>query len=138
MSDLFGFFDKVNREDFDCIDGMTDEEVKKLSPYVLLAWMHGAVDNTHIHVMLTDMYCNEMVFSLSKHPRLLLKLFIAANGGIDSTRYKFIKPNSNGSDRSVRAVAAYYQAGYTEAQDYCRILSEDEIERITSIQEERG
>lgn len=137
MSDLFGFFNHVNKEDYDYVDSLSDEEVKKLSPYVLLGWMHGAVDNNHIHVMLTDMYCNGVTFKLSKHPRLLLKLIVAANGGIDNTRYKFNKPSGASTDKAVRAIAKYYGVGYNDAKGYAAILSEEEIERIEYIQSNR-
>lgn len=137
MSVLFRFFDAVNREDFQFVDRMTDEEVKEISPYVLLGWMNGAVQNNGIHVMLTDIYCNQKVFSLQKHPRLLLKLFIEANGGIDSTRYKYKKPSISKSHSSeVKAIAAYYGVPLKDAKDYLLLLDADDMKQIMAVYED--
>lgn len=132
MSDLFRFFDKANRGDFSYVDEvMTDEDIKKISPYVLTMW--NAVDNPEIHTILTDRYLNGVVFSLSKHPKLLLKLFIEANGEIDSTKYKFRKSVSKNESKIIRLIAKHYSVGYDDAKDYYDILDEDSIKEIKEI-----
>lgn len=132
MSDLFRFFDKANRGDFQYVDEvMTDEDIKKISPYVLTMW--NAVDNPHIHTILTDRYLNEVVFSLSKHPKLLLKLFIEANGEIDNTKYQFKKSVSKNESSIIRLIAKHYSVGYDEAKDYHKILDEKSIKEIKEI-----
>lgn len=131
MSSLFRFFDKMNAGDFGYIDKMTDEEVKELSPYVLLMWMNGAQDNPEIHVMMTDMICNPYVFSLNNHPRLLLKLFVAANGEIDSSRYKFEKSEGMKASKQLKAIATYYQCTLKDAAGYVSLLGEEGIKEIT-------
>lgn len=134
---LFKLFDAINDEDFSFVDKMTDEEVKEIAPFVLLGWMHGAEENTAIHSIMTDLYCNQYVFSLAKHPRLLLKSFVYANGDIDNTRYKFKKPNqSKTQSKEVKYVASYYGCSLKDAEDYVSILSEQDIKEISSIMKE--
>lgn len=131
MSTLFKLFDAINKEDFSFVDEMTDEQVKEVSPFVLLGWMNGAQSNPEIHSIMTDLYCNPYVFSLSKHPRLLLKLFVYANGDIDNTRYKFRKPKQGGtSSNTVKSVAQYYECSDKDALDYMDLLTEKEIKEI--------
>ena len=131
MNPLFVFFDKMNAGDFSYIDRMTDEEVKDLSPYVLLMWINGATSNPAIHIMMTDMLCNPYVFSLSNHPRLLLKLFMAANSEIDSSRYKFEKSGGKKASKHLKAIASFYQCTLTDAEGYASVLSDAEIKEIT-------
>lgn len=130
MSDLFGFFQKANEGDFRYVDNMSDEEVKAISPFVLLMWANGAVENRPIHTIMTDTYMNDKVFSLSKHPRLLLKLFVAANSGIDKTRYSFLKYGASKSNKVVEGIADFYNCSLSEARDFARILTEDDKNRI--------
>lgn len=137
MSVLFKLFDAINEEDFSFVDKMTDEEVKEVAPFVLLGWMHGAQENVEIHSIMTDLYCNPYVFSLSKHPRLLLKAFVYANGDIDNTNYKFKKPSQSSSQtKEVTYIAGYYGCSLKDAASYAKILSEQDIKEITSIMKE--
>jgi hypothetical protein len=133
MDNLFAFFDAMNAENYDYVDSMTDEEVKALSPFVLLMWANGAVDNPHIHTILTDTYVNPYVFSLSKHPRLLLKLMVTANGGIDRTRYKFKKSVTKEQSNLIKIIAEHYQCGYNEAKEIKELLSKDDLKELESL-----
>lgn len=129
-ADIFTFFDKANKGEMKYVDQMTDKEVKEINPYVLLMWAQGASQNTAIHTIVTDMYMNDKVFTLKNHPRLLLKLFIAANGEIDDARYRFVKPKTKSTTMDVQSIAEYYQCSIREAEDYSRILSEDDMKEI--------
>lgn len=128
--DIFRFLEKMNEGDFRFIDNMSDEEVKSIAPFVLLMWANGAKSNKEYHVVLTDNLCNTKVFQLHNHPRLLLKLFFAANGGIDNTRYSFVKTVSKEESATIKIVAEYYKIGYDSAKDYMRLLTKEDIDRI--------
>lgn len=138
MSDLFTFFKKANAGDFGYVDSLTDDEVKAISPFVLLGWGNGASSNNEIHTVMTDSIMNAKVFPLSKHPRLLLKLFIAANSGIGNDRYKYVKSGSSKGSKEVNAVAEYYNCSLREAKDYTRILTSDDKKRILAIIESKN
>lgn len=133
MSDIFAYLNAMNRGDFGYVDRMSDEEVKGLSPFVLLMWCNGATKDRPIHTILTNVYCNDMVFPLSKHPRLLLKLFISANCEIGDCRYKFKKSISSEKSAEIKMIANHYQCSYTEARDYHDLLSSDDLKRIKEI-----
>lgn len=129
-TDLFKFFDKMNSGDYEYIDSLTDEEVKSISPFVLLMWVNGAQSNEEIHIILTNVVCNPFIFSLYRHPRLLLKLFIAANSDIGNTRYKFTKNVSKDESGALRDIARYYKIGLHEAEDMKRMLTTKELKEI--------
>jgi len=136
--DLFEFFNRMNAGDFDYVDEMSDDEVKKLSPYVLLMWVRGAKSaaTRHIHVILTTLYCADKVYALAKHPRLLLKLFIAANCGIDKTRYGFMKQNKV-NDKTLDKIMQFYDVTLNEAEQYRRLLSEEDLKELETFYEEK-
>lgn len=131
--DLFGFLKNVNKCDFSSVDKFSDEEIKSLSTFVLMMWAHGAQSNTMVHNILTDRLVNPFVFSLSKHPRLLLKLFIEANGGIGNTRYKFVKSVSSEKSSEIKMVANHYRVGYETAKQYHALLSKEDITELKEI-----
>lgn len=131
--DLFGFLNKMNQGDYDYVDQMSNEEIKALAPFVLLMWCNGAKTHTVEHTIMTDAICNDKVFSLSRHPRLLLKLFVAANEGFGGDRYAFKK--ATGADKSsvTKLICEHYQCTYQEAKDYQAILSEDDIKKLKEM-----
>lgn len=133
MSKLFQYFDAVDRGDFSFIDKMTDDEVKEISPYVLLGWFNGAKREKNVHTVLTDVYCNEMVFPLGKHPRLLLNLFMSANCDISRGGYKFVKSVSKKESKRLHSIARYYDCTVTEAKDYIQLLDDKEIKIIEQM-----
>lgn len=133
MSDLFDYFAAINKEDFDYVNQMTDDEVKKISPFVILMWMSGAKSNQIEHVILTDTYCNPFVFSLGKHPRLLLKLLIAANSGLGNDRYAFEKTTTKNDLGLLKQIAQHYQCGLHEAKQYKELLSKEDIKELKDI-----
>jgi hypothetical protein len=130
---LFALFDAINKGDYAFVDGLTDDQLKSLSPFVLLMWMNGAVDNNEIHVLLTDAVVNEFVFSFSAHPRLLLKMLITANAGIDRTRYQFVKSVGKNEDSIIRKLAKHYECGYDQAKDILPMMSEDDIKELKEL-----
>lgn len=133
MSDLFKFFDKMNAEQYDYVDHLPDDDVKKLNAYMLLQWINGAKSNSAAHVLLTDEFVNDRVFSLYGHPRLLLKLLIAANGGIGNTKYGFMKSVTKEKEKEIKQIAKYYKVGYSTAKQYAAILPEEDIEAIKEM-----
>lgn len=132
-ADLFAFLEHMCDGDYAYIDRMTDEDVKSLSPYVLTMWANGATKMTPERVVLTDLFCNSMVFRLADHPRLLLKLFVAANEGMGSSRFKFKKTTSISQSKLIRRVADYYKCGAIEAKDTLTTLTEDDIVELNEI-----
>lgn len=128
MSDLFGFFSKMNTGEYDAVDKLEEADVKALSPYVMLMWCHGAQSNTAEHVILTDMHCNDYVFSLQKHPKLLLKCFVYANSGMGAnTRYKFVKSVSKEESVALRLIARHYQCSLSQSKEIRGMLSDEDV-----------
>jgi malate/lactate dehydrogenase len=133
-NDIFAFFNAVNQGDFEFVDSLSEEEAKKISPFVLLMWMHGAQSNPDIHIIVTNSFVNPFVFSLSKHHRFLLKLFIAANCNIDNARYKFVK-SCVVAEKSIVAsrVASYYNCGLEHAKDIIPLLSDADLKELEEL-----
>lgn len=133
--DLFAFFDAMNQGDFSYVDDMTEEELKGIAPFVLLMWVHGAKSDTIERVLLTNTYCNQYVFALSKHPRLLLKLFIASNMGIGKTRYSYKKSKQSKQSKHLKLIQEYYGCGYEESIQRKEMLSSKELKELESYYE---
>lgn len=131
--DLFRFFEAINQEDYGYVDSLTDEEIKAMSPYVIQMWMHGASSNTELRVIYNNDYLNDKIFSLQKHPRLLLKLFIAANSGLGYTRFGFVKSVSSAESVIIRQIAQHYACGYDQAKEIKELLSDEDLKEISMI-----
>lgn len=136
MSDLFRFFNAAVAGDMRYVDNMSDDEVKGISPYVLLGWGMGATNNEEIRTITTDVYLNDKVFPLAKHPRLLHKLFVAAHSDLGHTKFKYVKSGGKSSSKEVIAITKQYNCSVREAKDYARILSDDDKARLVEIWKE--
>jgi len=132
-ADLFAFLEHMCDGDYTYIDRMTDEEVKSLSPYVLTMWVNGATKMTPERTVLTDLFCNSMVFKLSDHPRLLLKLFVSANEGMGQSRFKFKKTTTVSQSKVIHRIADYYKCGLNEARDTLLTLSDGDLVELNEI-----
>ena len=129
MSVLFTFLKKANDGDLDYVDTLTDEEMKTISPFILNGWVIGASSDNAARTILTDQFLNSKTFSLYKHPRLLLKLFVSANAGFGNCRFAYKKPRSKSGVKKSEVDAIMWAAGCTnkEAVAYMRILSPEAI-----------
>lgn len=136
MSDLFRFFKAATDGDMTYVDGMSDDEVKGISPYVLLGWGMGATNENEIRTITTNVYMNDKVFGLSKHPRLLLKLFVAAQSDIGYTKFKYVKSGGRSTSKEINAICKQYNCTVREAEDYSRILSDDDKSRLVEVWKE--
>lgn len=127
---LFNFLNEANKGNHDFVNDLKEEEVKELSPFLLLMWFSGADRNQHLHTFLTNLYCNDKVFTLSRHPRLLLHLFVAANSGMGNPRYSFRKATNKNDSATVLMVAEYYKVGYDVAKQYLSLLTKEDLKEI--------
>lgn len=134
--DIFKLFGKMNNEDYAWVMALTDDELKTVSVYVLLMWIHGVDRNESAHLILTNQYVNQYVFHLQKHNRLLLLLMFAVNSGMGSPRYQFKKSVTKQETKSIKAIASFYNCTYDDAKGYADILSADEIKEMIEIMEQ--
>lgn len=134
--DIFELFDKINHENYVYIDNLKEEQLKEISPYVVQRWMIGALDNNEIHTILTNQYMNMYTFNLQNHKVLLLKLACLANGEIDNTRYKFIKPvQSKRDNKELQPIMEYYNCSPEQAEELYSILDNDDLKELRDMYE---
>lgn len=134
--DIFKILKDISYNRMSAIDKLSDEELKSVSPYVIQMWVKGADNNMNVRMPLTNDYVNQFIFTLSDHPRLLLKLLCCANGFEIDTRFKFNKKKKRKSMNFViQTVMKYYGHNETHATDILPLLFNDDI---LSIGEDLG
>lgn len=121
---------KINNGDYDFFLNMTDEEVKELSPYVLALWLRGAYYNQAEHTIMTEIYLNRNLFRLHRHPKLLYCLAIAANSGMDNTRYGFVKDQKEGNNKEIKLIMREFTCNEGTAKMYKNFLGDDDIKHL--------
>lgn len=133
QNEIFQILNHINKGDYEFFQNLSQEEIRKLSPYMLMMWVNGAQKNEPIHVFMNEAIVNDKLFSLSKHPRLLLYLIVAANSEIDDTRYKFRKMTPQKQDKASSAIIQHFQCTPEQVQYYKSNLSDEELEDIIGI-----
>lgn len=131
--DLFRFFREADRGNFRVVDDYTDEEVRQISPFVLMMWEPDV--NPGVRSILLNLYLNQYVFGqLRKHPRLLLKLFVEASSMGDGADFRFKKKatqaGSTGGQDLIRAVSRHYNVSVRAARDLIPAIPDDFRDRL--------
>lgn len=89
--DLFEVLGKLDIKDIDWFDKLNSDQQKQLVPVVLMQWLFCG--NNHHQLLILNEYVNRYIFSLYKHPKLLIKLLMVATTG-KKQFYKWSKPKN--------------------------------------------
>lgn len=105
--DIFELLGKINSsKSGDIYSKLSDDEKKGFAPLIVMRWMSGTSDQRQI--ILLNEFVNKYVFSLAKHPHLLMQLLQVASSKT-SKRYQWIGVKSKKkSNLMKRAVKEYY------------------------------
>lgn len=125
-NNLFDFFSKVDKGDFEAISKLSDTEKKSMAPIVLMRWLSGTSSKKQIQYI--NHILNPVVFGLYKHPDLLFKLMVSCSDGAQK-RYKWIKKEGKIKKRplALDVIIRHCDCGMREAQIYIDSLSKDDI-----------
>ena len=105
--DIFGLLGKLNSsKSGDIYAALSDEERKGFAPLVVERWMTGTSDEQQI-VMINELV-NPYVFSLGKHPHLLMQLLQVASSKKDGRRYYWLGVKGGKKKNEAAKVVAEY------------------------------
>ena len=125
--DIFDALKRLDNFDIAYFDGLSDEQKKGLSPYILMEWMAGC--KSPVQLNLLNSLVNPMVFELpSGHTNLLYKLLLAANDG-KKTKYKWVKKKAKSKKYAtcVDVIKRRFNCSTEIALGYVRLLDYDTI-----------
>lgn len=104
---------------------LTEEQRKEVAPLVIMRWMTGCDDEQQL--VLLNEFANSSVFTLGKHPQLLLRILQACSTKTRK-RYKwnpFAKTTKNVHTR--RVLSEYYDYSSRELDSLTVLPSPDEL-----------
>lgn len=127
---------RITAGDYEFFQSMTEEELKEIQPYVIALWLRGAYEDRWAHVIMTDTFLNTKLFSLSRHPKLLLMLATYANSGMGDTRYEFRKDERETKKKTTNLIMREFSCNETAARLYEKFLSEEDIKELEAKYEE--
>ena len=93
-------FDRKNR---DFYDGLTDEERKKFSNYLMIRWgssVQGGRELQEFYVIATNERLNKHFFAVNKHPKLQWLMATSVSPGMGAHRHQWIAPKKKDSGNS--------------------------------------
>lgn len=124
-TDIFDLMRRIDRGDYQLWSKLTEEERKGLAPLVVMKWMSGTSDVRQIVFLNT--LANVVVFPLSKHPELLLKLLTVCSSKV-SRKYEFPKAaKSNSQSHAIEVVKKYFEYSARRAKEALPLLSNAQI-----------
>ena len=96
----------LDRKDRDFYDGLTDEERKKFSNFLMLRWgssVQGAQEMQEYYLQSCNHYLNKHFFAINRHPKLQWLCATAVSPGLGTQRHQWISPKKK--DDSAKANA---------------------------------
>jgi hypothetical protein len=104
--DIFDLLSRINSaKSGDIYSTLSDDEKKGFNPLVVMRWLSGTSDERQI--ILLNEFVNKYVFTLAKHPQLLMQLMQVASSKT-SKRYQWIGVKSNKKNTNSRKVVQEY------------------------------
>lgn len=111
--DIFDLLGKLNSsKSGDIYSKLTDDEKKGFAPLIVMRWMSGTSDERQI--ILLNEFVNKNVFTLAKHPHLLMQLLqVASSKTSKRCQWIGVKSKKKNTLRK-RAVKEYYNMSERE------------------------
>ena len=124
--DIFNLLDKVSRGDKNVWNSYSPEEQKTISPLIIMRWLSGT--SSARQIVYLNVLVNHLVFTLGKHPDLLMKLMACCTDKRPS-RYQWIgqKKGESGKKRTIEVIQQFYNYSAREAKTVIHLLSKDDI-----------
>ncbi len=125
--DLFKLLDNISRKNIGYYDTLSDEEIKEISPLVVMRWLTGS-NNAYQIYMLNELV-NRFVFDLGKHKKILIYLMMICSAGTAS-RHKYIKKkgkNVTSTPKVVEIIKEYFDYSTKDSIEVLPLISNDDI-----------
>lgn len=129
--DIFEVINKITKCDIDYFNKLSESDKKTIAPFVLMKWLTGTKDKKQItninHIF------NPLIFGLSKHQDLLIKLLMVCC--TNSNRVKYVKKTAKVEKKPVtlNMIAKYQKCSLMEAKLYLDLYSKEEIIEIIEL-----
>lgn len=124
--DIFKILDSLSLGDKNIWESFSEEEQKSIAPLILMRWLSGTSSQRQI-VYLNEL-ANHLIFTLSKHPNLLMKVLSCCTDKRPS-RYQWIgqKKTNSAKKLSIKVLQEYYNYSAREANKFLHLLNKDDM-----------
>jgi hypothetical protein len=124
--DIFGLLaDISSSKSGDIYSKLSDDERKGFSALVVMRWLTGTSDERQI--VLLNEFVNPCVFTLGKHPHLLMLLLQAANSKTGK-RYQWLGVKSKKKNlETLKVIQEYYEMSARESRLMNPLPTESEL-----------
>jgi hypothetical protein len=115
--DIFDLLNRLNSsKSADIYAELSEEERKGFAPLVAMRWMTGTSDERQI--MMLNEFVNPYIFSLGKHPHLLMQCLQASSSKVNRRYAWYAIKTSKKSALTVRVIQEYFGISSREAETY--------------------
>jgi hypothetical protein len=124
--DIFKILGQINSRDLHVYEKLSDEEKKGFTPYIISQWLYGT--NNLRQVMFLNELVNPFIWSLGKHPELLVKLMACCGTG-SYNKFSWIpfSKKEKQKTQSILIIMQYYDFTEREAKSNLHLLTKDDI-----------
>lgn len=120
---------KLDRNDYNFYDELNEQEIKEISPWVLMRFMSSSEDNPELYLLSVNETVNVDFPSVSKHKKLMC-LLLASCGIGKRQGHKWIAPPKNTKKQSSELIETL--------RDLLPDKNNEEIDLIVKINDKDG
>lgn len=130
--DIFDLLSKIsNSKSGDIYATLSDDEKKGFAPLVVMRWLSGTSDEQQI--ILLNEFVNPKVFTLGKHPHLLMQLLQSSNSKT-TKRYQWLGIKSKKKNvEAMKVVQEYFNMSLREVKLLNPFPSETEVLEMAEL-----
>mgnify|MGYP003352061079 CR=1 FL=1 len=135
--DLFEILAALDRKDYGYYDSLTDEQKKKIVPFMLTHWMSAIKGNeglSRYYVMSVNEYANKHLFAeyVQKHPKLQWLLLTTVSPAMGKHRHEWIAYNGKTikNKRATKIIELYPHIKTDEAELLSEQISDAEYKAM--------
>lgn len=133
--DIFWLLGQLDKKRHDVWDELTDEQRKEVSPYMILRWLAGNLDEPEQLVNLAD-EAAPLVFDFGNDKELMLKVLTACTVG-GPKRYSWVNFKVAGGKKSSlaqRLVEEAYKLPPKQAKEVMPLFSKEQLFELAEQQ----
>lgn len=125
--DIFKLLTALSKKNQKFYEELTEEEKRTVAPLVVMRWLSGTQSARQVYFL--NELVNPFVFSLYKHPELLMKLMTICTSG-KFVKYKWNKPLSKKTTSSpitTKCIREYFGYNTIDALGVLPLLTNDDV-----------
>lgn len=128
--DIFKVLDNIRAGNMDYYDTLSPIEKKGFYPVLVYHWLIGSASTEELKLL--DAIVNPILFSMSKHPKVIYQLMVSCMVSNTKKKHRYMKKGKkqNTDTVAIDIIKKYYECSSDRANEYYQLINIDDIKEL--------